>query len=275
MLILLTVFHSLLLAAQPDPSLCLNLTQAVAFRTEISVVADSDSKAPRRFAWVSALRGTEAEVVDEEAPPNAHIISLGSGPDVFRPIFDFPKVENIHLADIMTGWGTGPHDIVEEISSRLASLGEVKIIDEGFSADIDFPIGYRELLGLPSDTLLKPLIWEVKWRSPSEGPQKKRVYLHPLNFRNPVTVSLLLESIPDQEGLWGTLLTGVIGPSSEIVALFQNKIAVGGYYIDEYPREDDPEPVGFEKLNGRQYEIPGAVHQPHITVFKKQPAQVR
>src|SRR5258708_1902744 len=63
------------------------------------------------------------------------VISFGSGPDVIRPIADFPLAERFHLVDVLTGWGESPSEVLFEIKKRLLSLhptAEVQMLNSGF-----------------------------------------------------------------------------------------------------------------------------------------------
>lgn len=47
-------------------------------------------------AW---LRGTEYLLLSDNQAAGQSVLSLGSGPDVFRPVFSFPLASDYHLID--------------------------------------------------------------------------------------------------------------------------------------------------------------------------------
>lgn len=94
-------------------------------RKEILKKQDLYRKGPlddaRRY---SNTQGEEAYLVDSYpyADRNTHVISLGSGPDIFRPIFVFPRAKHIHLIDYGKGWGSSFSEMLNELTARIAFL---------------------------------------------------------------------------------------------------------------------------------------------------------
>ena len=231
----------LFLAFQSSQGLAANCESAVgtkieAFRAEIIAIADLAVG-----KGISPLRGAEVSFIDPGATSGTHIISLGSGPDIFRPLRDFPLATDYHLVDGMAGWGAGPRDVIESINVRLEALatagGKVTMLDQGFLGRVsDLELKDADALwdrfGLTRELVKSPAVWRVEWNSKSMGPQTKTVYLHAMNYDHPTQVDWLLESLGKAE-LGGIILTGAPVPKNGNFLKFLGRLRNDGQFFGE------------------------------------------
>ncbi|HVE14411.1 MAG TPA: hypothetical protein VNI01_13510, partial [Elusimicrobiota bacterium] len=199
----------------------------------------------------SRLHGWEAPYLDPAGTRDGHVISLGSGPDAFRPVRDFPLAGHFHYVDILRGWGAGPGEVIFEFIRRvqhLAAGGRVRLVEPGFVAQArglpierppqdfsrhdfgeDFWRGWVE-----SGDFRKPLVLEAESGSPRAPP--RRFYLHPLDYSQPELVEELLAGIP-ADRLVGMLLTGAPVPDDAALALLLDRLAAssGAFVAEVFP----------------------------------------
>jgi hypothetical protein len=172
-----------------------------------------DRESGRAGARISNLIEGRAAGIDSSAVNGSHVVSLGSGPDIYLPLYLYPGAKYFHLVDIMTGWGTGPEQIIEEIGARLKSISSEAVVEHQ-------KLEYRGVLK-----------WVVSWTDSVLGPQEKVVYLHKMDFREQTELESLAEFF-GREGLGGIVITG-IGARIEIRRFLLDRLNPGGSMITE------------------------------------------
>ncbi len=148
-----------------------------------------------------------------------HVVSLGSGPDIFRPLYNFPLAKHIHLIDVLEGWHPNPNVALLELVRRLENIGpnaHVELIDGGF-ADAN--------LGHPP----RPCRWKVSWDSDFSGRQTRYVSLHREDYRDIEAVQTVLSHI-EAEKIAALFITMARFPEGEALSLFLDKLKVGGVF---------------------------------------------
>jgi hypothetical protein len=188
-------------------------------------------------------------MLNVEKAAGSHVISLGSGPDVFRPVHDFPLAQHFHLFDCLAGWGDSPTQVVEEIESRLASIAggtpPVRLTD-GFWASLSPD------LRLDGDMLwsnavisypVEPMVWKACWNSPSLGLQEKYVYLHMLDYDNPQQLVQHLNAMGNGADLGGLLLASAPWPRPECMDALLKLLRPGSEFVYENYSNTAGEPV--------------------------------
>ena len=195
------------------------------FRSEVTEY----SEVRNAICPVSTNPGCEHPYMPTGATKDDHVVYFASGPDIYRPLMNFPEVGHYHMFDILGGWGENPGDFLSELQSRLASLPEsrVEIMSRGFT--IVFPeemmmrpIGRREPEELMADEfirnrLMQQLVLRVQFRSRHLGLIEKYFHLHFGDFGDEARVNAFLELIPAEQKLFASFqpgLTGTPTPSS-------------------------------------------------------------
>lgn len=160
-------------------------------------------------------------------PRGGAVVSLGSGPDLLRPLLDFPHAEEIHLVDHLRGWGRGPEAVLAEIESRALSLGkdaELRTVRWGFRRG--FPGGR---LGRAPLEARSPWVFDVTWTSAAFGKVRRRFFVHPLDFSRKAP-SAEIERRFRRRRLSGILATG-FQPMPDIVGALSNRLPLGGAIV--------------------------------------------
>ncbi len=137
------------------------------------------------------------------------VVSFGSGPDIFTPLINFPLAENIHLVDLMTGWGSGPENVFDEILKRAQAIhptAKLKVLRKGFTAR-------NGLQNLNVKNSYKPFVLEVSWQQEDLGKVNKNIFLHPISFNNVLQLEVL-DSYILKKKLAGVVVTGSQFPRS-------------------------------------------------------------
>ena len=81
----------------------------------------------------SMLRGTGFIRLNTTTANSSHVIYLESGPDIWRPLYDFPTARHFHFVDHLIGWGRSPHNLISEFIRRINYIGShVEIVQTGF-----------------------------------------------------------------------------------------------------------------------------------------------
>lgn len=147
---------------------------------------------------------------------NGQVLYLGSGPDVFSTVLNFPLAKDYHFWEAFSGWGSGPGEMLFEIFRRISVLvpgvsvrlvqpgwlyllevslqreienlivhspsvaATDQLLDSSFSSDLWEKIYF-------SKTMFAPIVIEAKWDTGDSivGMQKKYFHLHLGNFSNP------------------------------------------------------------------------------------------
>lgn len=206
-----------------------------------------DSASRRDGSQISVIRGQESSSIRSFNQHNTHIISLGSGADIFRPLHDFPFAEHFHLVDSLAGWGKNPQHILDEINARLKSVAinaKVKLVEKGFTkvttkGQLDSAEIFWDWFVKHQEVVAKPVVWQLTWHDLILGEQQKFFYLHPANYQVPSNVVSLLSSIKGI--LTGIIITGAPAPTEETKSLFLKKLSRGGYYFWELFKTRDGE----------------------------------
>ncbi len=137
------------------------------------------------------------------------VVSFGSGPDIFTPLINFPLAKNIHLVDLMTGWGSGPQNVFDEILKRAQAIhptAKLKVLRKGFTTR-------NGIEKLDIKNSYKPFVLEVSWEQEDLGKVTKNIFLHPISFNNIVQLEVL-DSYILKKKLAGVVVTGSQYPSS-------------------------------------------------------------
>jgi hypothetical protein len=131
---------------------CSLLASADAYRNFIEQV---HNKYLLKGGEISLYLGPEHRVLSVDKTPGQRVLSIGSGPDVLRPLFDFPYAEHIYLLDDLTGWGDSFDDAFQELRSRLAFLSDNQFQEKTVSQE--------------------EIVWKISW-----GPQgiKRTTFIH-------------------------------------------------------------------------------------------------
>lgn len=227
-------------------------------REELAKANALDQSSGRRYAQISNFVDRSVDF-NSSVAEGSHIVSLGSGPDVFLPFYAFPTAKHLHLIDNLGGWGDGPHRILAEIELRLTAFApDAKVVRTGRYS------------------------WKVNWISPSRGPQEKFVWLHPMHFRyvgQPLIDSWADGGHPAKIG--GLIVTGV-NAGKYLLELFLSNMIPGGILLTEMNSKSawgellDPEsPAILEELS-KSYDVyefspidRGYVYTPHTYVIGK------
>lgn len=229
-------------------------TAVARMQQELVAASLIDQMADRPFAHVSRSFGNEAEVLNPEHTRETHVISLGSGGDILRPMHDFPLAAHYHLVDIMSGWCDGPQSIIEEVEQRLTSLAAdatVERIRPGFTALVekkaleDGALLQRQLQEV-TDYDAQPLELRVRWTSPALGLQERHVSIHPVDYDRTKGHRLqsVVATIPETASIGGVLVSGAALPNPEVSRDFIEALAPGTTIIAEvYYNLDDRIPL--------------------------------
>lgn len=142
-----------------------------------------------------------------------HVISLGSGPDVFQPLYLFPRSSHFHLVDTFLGWGGSTQVVIDELLRRLQFLHGFKHIEVVKWGDHAWNV-------------------EIKWKSKMYGVHTKYFYIHRADFRKLDEINAVLFSIPQGGVLEGVLLTGAPQPPNRILKRILDRLSPGGSYIE-------------------------------------------
>lgn len=236
--------------------------ELAAIREELLQASLRDQGAPgREGAFYSNIRAGEtpelARAWDTRVAAGAHVLSLGSGPDVYRLLHAFPLASDYHLVELGAGWGSGPGEILAEVETRLRAIApdaQVTRVREGFLRYRPAPalhgsvrIGgkdeqvrgpWRPFLRAKGQVewkfYLKPVTWEVRWLSPALGPQVRRFHWHAVDFTSAdVLRASVLGRIPEGERVAGLLVTGIGVPGGEALDALARAMVPGGLYIAE------------------------------------------
>lgn len=207
------------------------------------------------------------------APENRykHVMSFGSGPDVFTALVNFPLADNIHLVDSLVGWGKGTGEVLSEIINRLRSshqTAEIKLFSLGFIEKLP-PNFKNEILNLinkntnltedalgfslwhseypahaeyiKNEGFFEPLIIEMKWTQSGVGAQSKKIYVHAINFNNPEQLKTV-NSFMNSHELGGIIIEGAPFPHN--IAQYLEKLMPHGIALLEV-YSDDKDQVAF------------------------------
>lgn len=224
-------------------------TRLQMFRQEVWQASINDSQQPRAYASISVIRGNEAQAIPASAFYGDHIISLGSGPDIFRPLHDFPTAKHFHLVDSMLGWGNSPQAVVDEFYARLKALGrdvQIEVLQLGFIEQLDASTlddldAYKMHFNSTQIEELQPLTVQAKWTS-AAGSQSKTFSLHVSNYLESNSLRAVLARIGSEDRLGAILITGAPVPAPETTLdILVARLKPGGYFVAELFKKPDGE----------------------------------
>ncbi len=186
----------------------------------------------------SQLRGTEHLLLPFDQAAGQVVLSLGSGPDVFRPIFNFPLAAEYHLLDTPRSWGTSPQEALDQLFWRLRALsadGEITLLDRGFLRHVSDAVTadralFEAFLGEHRD-LREPIAIELPV-STGTGKTVKRFYFHPLDYNDERGVTAMHESTLSGKGVGAIMATGVRW-SMETMDQWLKRLEDGAVMINE------------------------------------------
>jgi len=230
LLFLLSLSLSLSLGSEsksPCSSRVRNLAVGSAVRQAVEAASLADQATGRDGAAFSVLRGTEAAHLAADLATDGEVISLGSGPDVFRPLRDFPLARRIHLVDLMTGWGKGPADVLGEIEQRLAALGPVELVSSGFVPEAGKAI--QSVAGMRSWQHTHPTPRPRIWRVRVSG-LPVTYLLHPVSYNSTASIGPMLD---ETTRLSAVMVTGAPIPDRGPVVALTAALAPGGVWLVE------------------------------------------
>jgi hypothetical protein len=196
-------------------------------RREIFAAQQRDFNSGRANARFANFIQGRARFVETKPMAGFQVVSLGSGPDIFLPLYLYPQAKYFHLVDILAGWNTGPVETMTEIEQRLKTLA-------GASGSVT-------RLGPSEDWLLgrghwrSPRRWKVQWLSAHLGPQEQIFILHQRDFQKSEDLADLetfWKSLNPSAPLGGVVVTGV-SARLEVRRFFLDRLAAGGSMFTE------------------------------------------
>ena len=197
-----------------------------------------DRESGRPLARLSRTGPVEAHHLHADTPTRGHVVSLGSGPDVFRLIQDFPLVPNFHLVDMLFGQSE-PAKVIREIQFRLRAIGEVELVNEGFVAEYgwalleDHAAAYEAVSVRFPHLPISPRVWRLRWHVNGFGVRESLVHLHMLDFDLPAHMRILMHEYSTHGGLVGALMTGVGFQHQEAAQELLDTLEPGGVFAYE------------------------------------------
>jgi hypothetical protein len=213
---------------------------AAAFRRELLTATEEYCKHFGPVALASnLLPGPLPELLNPPAASvsvGGHIISFGSGPDIIRPIYNFPFASHYHLFDIMEGWYGGGALAFRELERRLYQIHPgviVERIDPGFLefgspeiVDHFPPSSYRK----GSSPYAGKVTWRLKWKSPAAGQQLKLVTLHLKDYSRLKDGLEVLAQVPKGQ-LDALFISGAFLPKGKALVHYLSEVKSGGLFI--------------------------------------------
>jgi hypothetical protein len=135
----------------------------------------------------SPIRGSD--FVDFLVSKDAQVISLGSGPDLFSLLFNFPLSSTYHLVDYAQDWGGDSTILFHELINRLKLIAEDTVVETLSESCF-------------TEAALYPCQWKIRWTSPAIGKVNKTIFFHRLNyFRSTEVNRLVIELIAQNKPL--------------------------------------------------------------------------
>ncbi len=209
----------------------------------------------------SMFRGIEYRDIDPISLPKSNALYIGSGPDIFRPMVDFPGAENYHLLDLLKGgWGQGYLHVLYSIKHRLERLASsFTIEDMGFVKDqLEFRAedflqisGADWLENLESRiTGRSPLIVRAEFRVPGiKSVIVKRIFVHRADRSSSQHMQAILSEHLVEGPLLGVLEAGITGiPGAKDLNAILDQLEPNAWYIHEM-REDEFNRGGIQDLS--------------------------
>ncbi len=204
--------------------------QLKTLRQELLEANKIDQRSARPNANVSNFISTRPQI-DSSKTFGLSVISLGSGPDIFLPLYLYPIAQNFFLIDILSQWGTGRDDVIGEIEARLQSLSPTTTVER-----VDSLRNFKSIEG----PLPEPFVWRVQWVN-SLGSFTKYFYLYQLNFEKifkDKSLQAALGASTAEIQLGGIVITGV-SASFDTRKFLLLKLAPGGSMYTEMIFQDE------------------------------------
>lgn len=251
-------------------------THAALAETKVNCALELDHSAPgdlgfRRFLLQTSIEDSEKRFSSEisslaedslevqadlpvTGESNEHVISLGSGPDIFSPLYAFPRAKHFHLVDLSAGWSSGPAALFIEIEARLQSLaggGTVERIQDGFLRWRPAPnlAGSYHIQGETAHVrgpwrlnliggnwiyhyYKQPCIWRVRGKDGTGQSFERYVYFHPGDFSDVEFIRSVLNTTRGQLG--GLFISGVGLPKREPLQILLDTLKPEGIFIGQF-----------------------------------------
>jgi hypothetical protein len=209
----------------------------------------------------SMFRGVEYREINPISLPKSNALYIASGPDIFRPMVDFPGVENYHLLDLLKGgWGQGYLHVLYSIKHRLERLASsFTIEDMGFVKD-QLEFRAEDFLQISGADWLENLESRVTGRSPLiiraefhvpgiKSVIVKRIFLHRADRSSIQHMHAILSEHLMGGPLLGVLEAGIMGvPDAKNLNAILDQLEPNAWYIHEM-REDEFNRVGIQNLS--------------------------
>lgn len=247
-------------------------------------VLDMAEKRSQRVP-ISTFVGREHEwMPPERNQAEDHVLYVASGAGIYHAMMNFPEVTHYHFFDILVGWFATAEEFLKEFRFRLHSLPDarVELLDLGFTGGLTleelkatWDSQYIEELEARKDLqgyLRKPLVYEVKFKGPQSGWQKKYFYLHFGDRSKDRHLESVTESLAPDQQLIAIFQTGLLGtPSAKALHHFlEHGNGQGVVYLDYSSKQSmDPEALvaQFQTILGEDYKVIA-----HPEVFEKENA---
>lgn len=258
MRLLVCVFSfSVLFLAQNSFASCGNAVAGRLSNEEMGQFRGFVMAGSRRYAHsfpyrdTSMFRGNEYKAINPVSLPNANALYIASGPDIYRPMVDFPGAENYHLIDLLNGgWGRGYLHVLYSIKHRLERLAfSFKIEEMGFVKDqLEFQAeDFLQISGSDwlrnSETLItgrSPLIIRAEFRVPGmKSLVVKRIFVHRADRSSYQHMKAILGQYIAGGPLVGVLEAGIQGvPDASIMNDILTQLAPKAWYVHEMTEDD-------------------------------------
>ena len=210
--------------------ICQQLLRRV--HVELAITNSKDQATQRPLSQLSRKGAIESAALHRNPPVIGHALSLGSGPDIFRLLQDFPLIPNLHLVDILTGQ-SAPGKVIREIEQRLKAIGSVELVNPGFVEDFswlildDHKLAHNRFVEQYYAMRDNPRIWRLNWTSTILGKREALIHLHLRDFDNSYHIKDLVVSFANSGGLMGVLMTGTSLQSKESIKILMEHLGPG------------------------------------------------
>lgn len=209
----------------------------------------------------SMFRGVEYREINPISLPKSNALYIASGPDIFRPMVDFPGAENYHLLDLLRGgWGQGYLHVLYSIKHRLERLASsFTIEDMGFVKD-QLEFRAEDFVQISGADWLKNLESRVTGRSPLiiraefhvpgiKSVIVKRIFVHRADRSSSQHMQAILREYLMAGPLLGVLEAGITGvPGANDMNAILDQLEPNAWYFHEM-REDEFSGGGIQNLS--------------------------
>lgn len=209
----------------------------------------------------SMFRGVEYREINPVSFSKSNALYIASGPDIFRPMVDFPGAENYHLLDLLNGgWGQGYLHVLYSIKHRLERLASsFTIEDMGFVKD-QLEFRAEDFLRVAGSDWLRdlgsrvtgrsPLIIRAEFRVPgAKNLIKKRIFLHRADRSSSQHMQAILSEHLMGGPLLGVLEAGITGvPGANDMNAILDRLEPNAWYVHEM-RADEFSRAGIQNLS--------------------------